>query len=80
MTQLANLGKYHVLERLAADEIAEIYKVKTIGIAGFEKVQVLKRIQPSCARDPKFVREFIDQAKIAFSLNHRNIVTDGRAD
>jgi predicted ATPase/serine/threonine protein kinase len=74
VTQLANLGKYHILERLAADEIAEIYKVKTIGIAGFEKVQVLKRIQPSCARDPKFVREFIDQAKIAFSLNHRNIV------
>jgi predicted ATPase/serine/threonine protein kinase len=74
VSQLATLGKYHVLERLAADEIAEIYKVKTIGIAGFEKVQVLKRIQPSCTGDPKFVREFIDQAKVAFSLNHRNIV------
>ena len=68
------LGKYHLLERLAADEIAEIYKVKTIGIAGFEKVQVLKRVMPGCAQDPKFIRAFIDEAKIAFSLNHRNIV------
>jgi serine/threonine protein kinase/predicted ATPase len=68
------LGKYHLLERLASDEIAEVYKVKTIGIAGFEKVQVLKRIMSGCAQDPKFIRAFIDEAKIAFSLNHRNIV------
>jgi len=68
------LGKYHLLERLAADEIAEIYKVKTIGIAGFEKVQVLKRVLPGSAQNPRFIRAFIDEAKIAFSLNHRNIV------
>ena len=41
MNQLGNLGKYHLLERLASDDIAEVYKVKTIGIAGFEKVQVV---------------------------------------
>jgi serine/threonine protein kinase/tetratricopeptide (TPR) repeat protein len=74
MTSHATLGKYHLLERLASDEIAEVYKVKTIGIAGFEKVQVLKRVMPGCAQDPKFIRAFIDEAKIAFSLNHRNIV------
>jgi len=74
MTNQPTLGKYHLLERLAADDIAEIYKVKTIGIAGFEKVQVLKRVLPGCAQDPKFIRAFIDEAKIAFSLNHRNIV------
>lgn len=68
------LGKYHLLERMAADEVAEVFRVKTIGIAGFEKLQVLKRIQSTYADDLKFHRAFVDQAKIAFSLNHRNIV------
>ena len=74
MGQPTSLGKYHILERLAADWVSEIFKVKTIGIAGFEKVQVLKRIAPNYSRDPRFFRTFIEEAKIAFSLNHRNIV------
>ncbi|MGE5186707.1 MAG: serine/threonine protein kinase, partial [Acidobacteriota bacterium] len=67
-------GKYHVLEKIAQGGMAEVYKVKTIGIAGFEKVQALKRIQPAVARDPRFIRSFIDEARIAVELNHRNIV------
>ena len=54
--------------------MAEIYKVKTVGIAGFEKVQALKRILPEYARRPRFIRAFIDEARIAVELNHRNIV------
>ena len=37
-------GKYHVLERIAQGGMAEVYKVKTVGIAGFEKIQALKRM------------------------------------
>ena len=67
-------GKYHVLGRIAQGGMAEIYKVKTVGIAGFEKVQALKRILPAQARDGRFIRSFIDEARIAVELNHRNIV------
>jgi serine/threonine protein kinase/tetratricopeptide (TPR) repeat protein len=45
-----------------------------VGIAGFEKVQALKRIVPELAHDPAFRRAFVDEAKIAVTLNHRNIV------
>jgi serine/threonine protein kinase len=48
--------------------------VKTVGIAGFEKVQALERIRPELARDPGFIRAFHDEARTAISLNHRNIV------
>src|SRR5262245_13532117 len=54
--------------------MAEVYKVKTIGIAGFEKVQALKRILPNSAREGRFIRSFIDEARIAVELAHRNIV------
>jgi len=67
-------GKYHVLERIARGGMAEIYKVKTVGIAGFEKIQALKRILPDYAQRPRFIRSFVDEARIAVELNHRNIV------
>jgi serine/threonine protein kinase/tetratricopeptide (TPR) repeat protein len=67
-------GKYHVLEKIAQGGMAEVYKVKTIGIAGFEKIQALKRILPRQAREPRFIRSFIDEARIAVELTHRNIV------
>lgn len=54
--------------------MAEVYKVKTVGIAGFEKVQALKRIRPHYAREPRFIRSFVDEARIAVQLSHRNIV------
>ncbi len=68
------LGKYHVLERIAQGGMAEIYKAKTVGIAGFEKILALKRILPTFAREARFIRSFIDEARIAVTLNHRNIV------
>jgi serine/threonine protein kinase/tetratricopeptide (TPR) repeat protein len=67
-------GKYHVLDKLAQGGMAEVYKVKTVGIAGFEKIQALKRILPSSAREGRFIRSFIDEARIAVELTHRNIV------
>ncbi|HUS28317.1 MAG TPA: protein kinase, partial [Kofleriaceae bacterium] len=67
-------GKYHVLEKIAQGGMAEVYKVKTIGIAGFEKIQALKRILPQQAREGRFIRSFIDEARIAVELTHRNIV------
>src|SRR5690242_20942801 len=54
--------------------MAEVYKVKTVGIAGFEKIQALKRILPHQARETRFIRSFIDEARIAVELTHRNIV------
>lgn len=68
------LGKYHILEQLASGPLTVIYKAKTVGIAGFEKIQVLHHVAPTYAQDQAFLRTFIAQAKIAFSLNHRNIV------
>src|ERR1043165_6943903 len=44
-------GKYHVLEKIAQGGMAEVYKVKTIGIAGVEKGQgVETTVPPACAR------------------------------
>ena len=54
--------------------MAEIYRAKTFGAAGFEKEFAIKLILPSLVDDHEFVDMFINEAKIAVSLYHANIV------
>lgn len=54
--------------------MAEIYRAKTFGAAGFEKEFAIKLILPSLVDDREFVDMFINEAKIAVSLYHANIV------
>ena len=44
------------------------------GEQGFQKPVVLKRILPALAADPQFVRMLVDEAHIASTLNHSNLV------
>jgi serine/threonine protein kinase len=68
------LGKYEILERIAIGGMAEIYLARVSGISGFEKLVVVKRILPELATRPEYVRMFLDEARIAASLEHSNIV------
>lgn len=54
--------------------MAEIYRAKTFGAAGFEKEFAVKLILPSLVDDKEFVEMFINEAKIAVSLYHANVV------
>jgi eukaryotic-like serine/threonine-protein kinase len=67
-------GKYQLIELLARGGMAEVYKAKAHGVEGFEKVLVIKRILPELSENPRFVSMFIDEAKIAVTLTHANIV------
>ncbi len=76
-------GKYQLLELLAHGGMAEVFKAKSHGVEGFEKVLVIKRILPELSENPRFVEMFINEAKIAVTLSHANIVQVfdlGRAD
>jgi serine/threonine protein kinase/tetratricopeptide (TPR) repeat protein len=67
-------GKYQLLEQLARGGMAEVFKAKAHGVEGFEKILVIKRILPDLSENPRFVSMFIDEAKIAVTLSHANIV------
>ncbi len=54
--------------------MAEVFKAKSYGVEGFEKVVVIKRILPELARSKEFVDMFIHEAKLAVRLSHANIV------
>ena len=67
------LGKYEVVRKLAMGGMAEIYLCRLSGTAGFEKLTVVKRILPTVANDPTFVQMFLDEARLAATLQHPNI-------
>jgi len=66
-------GKYYLLDRINVGGMAEVFKAKTEGVEGFERLVAVKRILPSIAEDEEFIRMFIDEAKIAVQLTHQNI-------
>ena len=66
-------GKYYLLERINVGGMAEVFKAKTFGVEGFERLLAVKRILPNIAEDEEFIAMFIDEAKIAVQLQHANV-------
>ena len=69
-----HFGKYQLLEKIATGGMAEVYRARAFGMAGFEKILVIKRVLDHMAKDQEFVEMFIDEARIAVQLQHVNIV------
>ncbi|MGD8388105.1 MAG: protein kinase [Desulfobacteraceae bacterium] len=68
------LGKYTLLDRIAVGGMAELYRAMIRGDQGFEKLIAIKRLLPHLADEDNVVTSFIDEAKLAALLQHRNIV------
>jgi serine/threonine protein kinase len=67
-------GRYHISRKIADGGMAEIFLGRQRGVEGFERPVVLKRILQSLVADPQFRHQMIDEAHVAMSLNHSNIV------
>ncbi len=63
-------GKYELIRQLAVGGMAELYLARTLGIEGFEKLSVIKRILPQFMDDAHFVSMFLNEARLAAALHH----------
>jgi serine/threonine protein kinase len=66
-------NRYAILGRIATGGMAEIFLARSTSLAGVERYVVLKRVLPERARDPVFVKMFLDEARLAAQLQHPNI-------
>src|SRR4051794_38882564 len=71
---VSRLGRYVVLKHLASGGMADVLLARTEGIEGFERHVVLKRIKPEHAKDQRFIRMFLDEARVAATLHHQHVV------
>lgn len=72
--QRAQLGKYTLVAEMARGGMGIVYLAQVSGPAGFQKLVVVKHLKPELAEDEKFRGMFLDEARLAARLNHRNIV------
>jgi serine/threonine protein kinase len=74
LTGAQPFGKYYLLDRIGAGGMAEVFRAVVIGIEGFQRTLVIKRMLPQLSQDGAFVRMFIDEAKLSGLLSHPNVV------
>ena len=55
---------------MATGGMAELLLASQQGLAGFEKLVVIKRILPHLRQDKRFVQMFLDEARLAAHLKH----------
>ena len=71
---MSETARYELLGPLGTGGMAEVLLARLLGPVGFERLLAVKRILPDRANDPAFVRMFLDEARNAAMLAHRNIV------
>lgn len=68
------LGRYHVLDRIAYGGMAEIFRAITFAEAGSGLLVAIKQVLPHYAEDREFIDMLVDEAKLVSMLHHPNIV------
>lgn len=68
-----HLGKYEVLCRLSTGGMSAIYLAHQAGLAGFNKLVVLKTILPDISGEEDFIGMFLEEARITAAFNHPHI-------
>jgi eukaryotic-like serine/threonine-protein kinase len=66
--------RYSVLDKIDVGGMAEVWRGKAVSLQGFEKLIAIKRVLPDLAENERFMRMFLDEARLSLSLNHANIV------
>jgi serine/threonine protein kinase len=74
LSEPIQFGKYSLFELIGRGGMAEVYKGRIQGPAGFERTFVVKRILPHLSGDATFIKMFVEEAKLSARLAHPNIV------
>lgn len=72
--QPIRFDKYLLLDRIAIGGMAEVFRAKLTGEKGFEKPVVLKKMLPHLTDEEEMISHFIDEARLAAQLTHKNII------
>ena len=68
------IDRYEIGDMLAAGGMATVHAGKVRGAVGFTRLVAIKRLHKVLASDPLFVAMFTDEARLAASIHHPNVV------
>ena len=67
--------RYHLIEKLEAGGMAEVFLGEATSVQGFKKRVAIKRVLPHLASHANFIGMFLDEARLGARLTHANIVS-----
>ena len=70
----SRLGRFQIVRRLAVGGMAELYLARVDGSKPTDLPLAIKRVHPHLAQDREFASMFVQEARIAATLHHPNIV------
>lgn len=71
--ELKRFGKYLILDHLVDGGMAKICRARFLSDQA-EKIVAIKMVQPQYSNDESFKKMFMDELKVAFALQHPNII------
>ena len=66
--------RYTILRRLAVGGMGELLLARAEAPGGVQKLVAIKRVRPEYATDAEFVKMFLNEARLAATLDHPNVV------
>ncbi len=66
------IGRYDILESVGTGGFATVYRAQDSQLG---REVALKVLHPHMAGDPQYVGRFLQEARLAASINHPNVVT-----
>lgn len=74
MAESLTYGRYHLLERVAAGGMGEVWLGLQTGIGHFERPVAIKLLLPHLIDDERLVKMFLQEARLGAQLSHANVV------
>ena len=66
--------KHEIIRHLASGGMGDIFLARQIGVAGFERLVVLKSLRPEIVDRQDYFDQFLNEARTAAKINHPNVV------
>lgn len=73
-TGLQPVSSYQVLLELGRGGMGSVHLARTVGVGGFERLVVVKRLLPHLLRDSEAVERFLAEARNAACVHHAHVV------
>ena len=68
-------GRYEILFAIASGGMAQVYAARLAGEGGFQRLVAIKRMLPDLTEDDAFVQMFLDEGRIAATIDSPNVVS-----
>lgn len=71
---MSRAPRFKIVRKLDAGGMAEVYHAEQESLEGFRKTVAVKKVLPHLVQNEKFLRMFLDEARLSLRMSHANVV------